>query len=617
MTPGRLSSRRADRANAALTVALLFVAVVLANRIARDHLAVRRDLSQDRLYAVSDATRSILGDLEDRLQVTTFFTGDVEFGEVSLLKARVEAQLAEFAAIAGARMEIVALDPSTSSEAAAEVRRLRIYPQRVRSQRGTQLVEQEVYLGLLLRYRGRDQILAQVDPWGFEVQFCSAVYALVRDRRARIGWYGPWKANPARPGGASWELARRMIAGRHELVPDERLANLRYGEPVPDDVEILIVVAPREEHPRVAFELDQFVQRGGKLVVLVDQVQYDALTHERLGPPGLEAVPPTGLEALLAAYGARPTPEHVWDTRWATEHAWLRARAGATATALDLPPERIPVVSPLLIRPGEGGVDPSHPVTAGVSGVTLSWAQPIEPTDPPPGVVRTTLLASSDASARLMEPTALHVVDPDDIRANTAALLASRKPRSYMLAVALEGTFPSPFERAPAPDDPLLSEEPETTTDEPVLSRVASTQVVVFGDADWLRDDAAVGTRLAELGRDLFPFVNAPGNQLLFMNLLDWLTLDEELIALRRRLPRERPLVDFEAEARARLGLVDGEQPRTAEGYAERLRLEEAAAAEARARRWWRMAAPAAVTLALLLAFGLVWNLSQRTRRGV
>lgn len=610
-------SRRIDRVNGGLTLVLLFAVVVLGNRIARDHLAVRRDLSEDQLYAVSDATKSILGSLDDRLQVTTFFTGDVEFGEVSLLKARVEAQLAEFAAIAGARMEILSLDPSTSSEAAAEVRRLRIYPQRVRSQRGTQLVEQEVYLGLQLRYRGRDQVLAQVDPWGFEVQFCSAVYALVRDRRARIGWYGPWKADPARPGGASWELARRLIAGRHELVPDERLANLRYGEPVPEEVEILIVVAPREEHPRVAFELDQFVQRGGKLVVLVDRVRYDALTHERLGPPGSKAVPPTGLEDLLAAYGARPTPEHVWDTLWASEHAWLRSRSGMGAAALDLPPERIPVVSPLLIQVGADGVDPSHPVTAGVSGVTLSWTHPIVPAEPPAGVVRTALLSSSEASTLLTEPTALHVVDPEDIRANSAALLASRRARSYMLAAALEGRFPSPFERAPAPDDPLLSDEPPTTTDEPVLSGAATTQVVVFGDADWLRDDAGVGTRLAELGRDLFPFVNAPGNRLLFMNLLDWLTLDEELIALRRRQPRERPLIDFEAEARSALGLVDGDQPRTAEGYAERLRAEETARARARARRWWRMVAPAAVTLALLLGFGLAWNLSQRTRRGV
>ena len=146
MSPNTGSSRSDDRLNAALTVLLLLTSLVLANRIARDHLVVRRDLSEDQLYAVSDATRSILGGLEDRLQVTTYFTGEIEFGEVALLKARVEAQLEELAAIAGDRMEIVALDPSVSSEAASEVRRLRIYPQRVRSQRGTQLIEQEVYL---------------------------------------------------------------------------------------------------------------------------------------------------------------------------------------------------------------------------------------------------------------------------------------------------------------------------------------------------------------------------------------------------------------------------------------------------------------------------------------
>lgn len=610
------SSRSDDRLNAALTVLLLLISLVLANRIARDHLVVRRDLSEDQLYAVSDATRSILGGLEDRLQVTTYFTGEIEFGEVALLKARVEAQLEELAAIAGDRMEIVALDPSVSSEAASEVRRLRIYPQRVRSQRGTQLIEQEVYLGMTIRYRGRDQVLAQVDPWGFEVQFCSAVYALVRDRRARVGWYGPWKVDPARPGGASHELARRLVEGRHELLSDGELANLRYGQPVPDDVDILFVVAPREEHPRVAFELDQYVRRGGKLVVLVDQVRYDALTHERLGAAGLDAIPATGLEELLGAYGAPVTPEHVWDTLWAGEHAWLRARGGGVE-ALDLPPERVPVRTPLLIQLAPEGLDPAHPVTAGLSGVTLSWAQPIAPVDPPEGVVRTDLLRSSESSTRLMEPTLQHVLEEDVIQSKSAAMLASRRARSYPLAVALEGTLPPVFERAPAPDDPLLEDEPLTFTDEPVLSGGEAGQVVVFGDADWLRDDAALGTRFAELGRDLFPFFNVPGNQLLFMNLLDWLTLDEELIALRRRLPRERPLADFEAEARASLGLVEGDQPRTTEAYAERLELEERATAEARRRRWLRMMTPVTLTLALVAALGLAWNLSQRTRRGV
>jgi len=593
-------TRGIDRLNAWLTLVLALAAVVLANRLAARHLVVRRDLSEDRLYALSDATRAILGALEDTLQVKTFFSGSIEHGEVALMKARVEAQLAELAAVAGPRMELVALDPSSSAEAAMEVRRARIFPKRIQFQQRTQTVEQEVYLGLLLRYRGREQALAWVDPWSFEVQFASAVHTLVRDRRAVVAWYGPWRAGSA--GAVGYETARARIAARHELVPDERVANLRYGEPVPPEVEILFVVAPRAEHPRVAWELDRFVQRGGKLVVLVDQVQYDAFGLRASGPAG-EAAPPTGLEHLLEAWGALPTPQHVWDTAWRGEHQWLRPVQDARGEPSF---ERVGCAHPLLVAPREEGIDRAHPVTTGTSGVTFSWCQPIAPLPAPEGVAATVLFHSSPDSFR--EPMhGQHLVQQDLVTAKSASLLATVGKRGgYRLALALSGRFPSPFERAPAPDDPLLSDEPPSWTDEPLAPGGAEAQVVVFGDADWLRDDPR--------GLGLFPFANAPGNEILLLNLLDWLTLDRELIDLRRRAPRERPLRDFEADARRALGLDVATLPTTADGFRERARSEEAARARAAAERWRRMLVPAGATLALVAGFGLVWNL--RERRG-
>ena len=607
--PRARPSRGTNRLNALLTLALALAALVQANHLAARHLARRRDLSEDRLYAISDATRAILARLEDTLQVKTFFTGSIEHGEVALMKARVEAQLAELAVLAGRRMELVALDPSSSSEAAMEVRRARIFPKRIQFQQRTQTVEQEVYLGLLLRYRGREQTLSWVDPWSFEVQFASAVHTIVRDRRAVVGWYGPWRASS--PGGASYEAARGRIAARHELVPDERVANLRYGEPVPPEVEILFVVTPRAEHPRVAWELDRFVQRGGKLVVLVDQVQYDAFLLRSGGPPG-EAAPPTGLERLLQAWGAPPTGQHVWDAAWKGEHQWLRPvqdEGGAPSPAGRSPWsfERVPCVSPLLVAPRDEGIDPEHPVTAGTSGATFSWCQPIAPLPAPEGVSATVLFESSPDSFR-EEMREQHVVQQDLITAKSASLLASVGKRGgYRLAVALSGRFPSPFERAPAPDDPLLSDEPESWTDEPVSAGESEAQVVVFGDADWMRDDPR------QLG--LFPFHNAPGNELLLLNLLDWLTLDRELIALRRRAPRERPLRDFEAEAAGVLGLDVALLPSTPEGFRERARREEEARARARGERWRRMLVPIGATLCAVLGFGLAWNLVERRGR--
>ncbi|MEE8469600.1 MAG: Gldg family protein [Planctomycetota bacterium] len=598
-------SRAAERNNSLLTVLLLAGIVVAGNRLAGEHLAFRHDFSQDQLYAVSDATRSILGRLEDRLQVKTYFTGHIEAGEVLLAKARIEAQLAELAAIAGRHMEVVALDPSTSTVAANEALSYRIQPRTVQSQGSTGSVLQPVYLGILLRYRGREHVLDFViDPWAFEIQFASAVHTLVRDAQVVVGWFEdePQDMRPLDVAQAHFKNARALLDRRHQVRDVE---DLRHGQAVSEEIDILIVVRPLEQHPRVAFELDQFVQRGGKLVVLWDQIDYNYLSLQRRGAPGA-AVQETGLETLLRAWGALPTPQHVWDDPWQASYFWYRpipnVQPGESTVM------REPGATPLFIRLQAGGFDPSHPVTAGLQTVTLSWAQPINVEVPPPGgLERMTLLRSSDDAYRTT-PKAAHVVLPKPISGMTQALYAEGRGRSYALGVALEGRFPSPFvDGAPAPFDPFHEGGAgRSTTDETVLSAAAESQVVVFGDADWLRDPDREGW---------YPFLNADGNQALFMNVIDWLTLDEELIALRRRIPRDRALFDFETEARRELGLEHLSLSDTRQEFDLRLELEEQARSLAQRKRWQSMLLPLLVTLAAVAVFGLAFNLAQRRRR--
>jgi len=598
-------SRAAERGNSFLTVLLLAGIVVAGNRFAGEHLRVRHDFSQDQLYAVSDATRAILERLEDRLQVKTYFTGKIEAGEVALAKARIEAQLEELAAIAGRHMEVLALDPSTSTVAANEAVSYRIMPRTVQSQGLTkQSVSQPVFLGLLLRYRGREHVLDFViDPWAFEIQFASAVHTLVRDRQVVVGWFEdePQDQRPIDAFQAHFESTRALLQRRHQVVDVE---DLRHGKAVGQGIDILVVVRPLAQHPRVAFELDQFVQRGGKLVVLWDQTDYNYLSLQRRGPPGAE-VQDTGLETLLRSWGALPTPQHVWDDPWQASYFWYRPIPDAQPGASNIVQE--PGKTPLFIRVQEEGFDPVHPVTAGLQTATFSWAQPIAVQLPvPAGVERVVLLSSSEDSYRTeMQPA--HVVLQKSISGMTQSLYADRElvPMSFALGVALEGRFPSPFaDGAPAPFDPFDQGGSRVgTTDETVLSAAADSQVVVFGDADWLRDPDREGW---------YPFSNADGNQALFMNAIDWLTLDEDLIALRRRMPRDRALLDFEREARRELGLEHLSLAATQEEFDRRLELEERARGLAARERWQRMLLPLLATLAAVAAFGLAFNLMQR-----
>ena len=83
----------------------------------------------------------------------------------------------------------------------------------------------------------------------------------------------------------------------------QRIENLRDGEPIAADVDVLFVVRPFELHPRAVFEIDQYVQRGGRLVVMIDQVAMNS----RLWTGESRS---TGMEALLRRYGAPVASQH-------------------------------------------------------------------------------------------------------------------------------------------------------------------------------------------------------------------------------------------------------------------------------------------------------------------
>jgi gliding motility-associatede transport system auxiliary component len=596
---------RTERINAWLSAVLLLVVVVLVNRLAARELRLRRDLSEDQLYAISDATRSILGRLEDRLLVKTFFTGAVESGDVALAKARIEAQLTELRDLGQPWVDVVHVDPSASTSGLRDTRSYGIDPRRFETVQGTQQVIQPVYLGLLLRYRGREQVIGWAEPWGFEVQFISAVHALLSERTLRVGWYEHVEPQltQADAGFSSTGTARSLVAARAELV---EVPDLRDGDArdLLDDLDVLIVVRPREEHPRAAFEIEQFIQGGGRVVMLIDQADYNILNRigrlSALGDP-----PPRPLGALakvLIKWKALPLPQHVWDLQGETAFNWLHL-TGDKEKPIELMPSR----SPALVTVGRAGFERSHSITAGLQRATLAWAQPLTGVAPPEGITRVDLLWTSDDAYRDdIRDEIIHL--PERVQ-TIRELLRGRESKGlrFPLAAAFSGDFPPVFERTPEPWDPILDSDPaapDRYSDEPVPASRAQGSLVVFGDADWIRD--------SRFQAQTYPFFNAPGNRTLFMNVLDWLALDEELIALRRKSPIERGLRNFEFEAQVELGVYNEDLPDT-DAEARRQRdLRDQARAQARRREWTRMLLPLLGTLLLVAGFGLAWNLLQR-----
>ncbi|MFT7677632.1 MAG: ABC-type uncharacterized transport system involved in gliding motility auxiliary subunit [Planctomycetota bacterium] len=603
--------RKSARLNGWLTALILLVLAVEANRLAPRFLNARRDFSEDQLYAISDATRSILGRLDDRLSLKAYVTSDVELGSLALLQARVRAQLEELAGLNAALIDVTELDPSVDSTALVEAQTYGLQPYQDGQRSGTRITAQSAYLGLVLRYRGRQEVLPRLNPWSMEAEFAGAVHRLLADRRRVVGWLG----DAMDPESAVQDLFGRFSSAQARLgvrydVRPLQAARLEAGTPIPDEINVVLVVRPDRLHPRTVFALDQFVQRGGRLLICVDQVRMgvggDAL-HAARG----EAVHPTGLESLLHRWGAPVIAQHLWDVE----------RPGQVVRAVSVPGQPgqamlRPLSDPSCpsLAPGSGAA--TFPPTANFGGLQTYWVQPIAQNtvatgvSVPTGVSRLDVLSTSERTWPMGEllaqaPRSEGNVDSRSIGFGAVASAA----QSFTIACVLEGRFPSPFEKgAPKAFDATIDERGAAvvTTDEPVLSAAAEAAVVVMGDADWMRDPGGGDYRVLMPGM-------SDGNGRLLDDLVDWLQRDDELIAVRGKQPRSRPLRDLDAEELAKVGLSGPQESYDSQGE---LRARYAAADKAKGiaagRRMRAMLTPLVVVLGLLLALALGLNLAAR-----
>lgn len=603
-------SARALRWNAALTALLLVVIVVLGVSLAEAHLTRRVDLSEDGLYAISPASRSIVGRIEDPVVVRLYATEEIQDGQYALRTARVRAQLDELLSLRPEVFELQVLDPSVSSEARKRATDARFQP---RQARGGALGSgaEEVWLALELGYRGRTARIPEPMPWQFETQFASRLHGLLSDRRVGVGWYGA-PLDPPPDEGSDFQSTvaatySRFSYVRSRLAEDRRdveVRGLAQGRPVPEEVDVLFVVRPGAVAERAAFEIDRFVQRGGRLIVCLDDHDYSVLSGaERADAPGLEEFEGTALARMLQGWGAEVSRQQVWDKAWSSRRIQARALGGQIGWQV--------VDDPMVITVRAEGLSEEVPATQALPQVTFWWAHPLataEMRPTPPGVTRTDLVTTSDKSW-LNQRVFRLPTDDRDVSRTLVSLQGRTGPTSFTLAAAFSGVFPSPWvgQDPPAPEEGIAGTAP--ATDERVEAPSQESTVVVVGDADWLRDPQSFG------GPYNVPF-SEPGGRLFAENLVDWLSLDEELIGLRSRVPTPRPLQDFIEEEEEKLLLFEQDDFETPTEQAERAEKRDKARARARRRQWMTMLLPALGALLVVGLFGALWNGLTRPRAG-
>lgn len=523
-----------------LAAAVLAVGVnMLVDRLAP---RARIDLTQQHLYTLSDGTRSVLAGLRDPVTLRFFYSRRLgaavpAYGSYA---ERVRAMLDEYAAVSGGKVRLEVLDPEPFSE--TEDRALSLGLQGVPvDQSGEQ-----VYFGLAganLLDDERSIPFFQPERERFlEFDLTRLVYELSNPRRPVVGVMSslPLNGDPRlmmmmRGNPAAQPYAVMQTLRQFYTVQDVPLDAQRIG----DDVQVLLVVHPQNLPDATQYAIDQFVMRGGKLIVFVDP--HSEGQAMRPGPGGQ---PPrdtgSSLDRLLNAWGVEtPHDRVVLDLRG----AW-RVRAN--------PNDRVQAVDYLAWFNMQGdSISQTEVATAQLNQVGVASAGEVRRREGA-AVEFVPLLRSSERSSTA--PVASVRENPDPAR-----ILAEFRPdgERRVIAARLRGEMASAFPDG-APPVPQGSERPADFPAHRARSEGAAN-VVVIADADiledryWVRVQDFFGQQVAT------PFSD---NGAMIANLVDTFAGGDALISLRSRGESLRPFTvveDIRREADARFRQTERE----------------------------------------------------------
>jgi ABC-type uncharacterized transport system involved in gliding motility auxiliary subunit len=427
---------------------------------------VRLDLTARRAYTLSPVSRAQFARIPERVRVTYYLSDALR--SLSAEPGRVIDLLQEYAAGSRGKVSVAVRDPSKDGSLDT-ARRLGVLPQQVRVIQASEQRTLEVFSGIVVEYLNRYTTLPAVfRAEGLEYSLSFGIRKLLSGRRLVVG---------VLIGRQDRSYRRDYESLRTGLDRDFWLREFAPGQRVPPEMDALLVLGGVKLRPAELDPVERYLLEGGRVLFGVKGLEVRTLESLEA-----EAAGPSALLDLLASYGVRVGREMVLDTQ-AREYRLPQAVSGGIAwESLGRYPAWVSVRSP--------GVSPTHPITAGFTGLDLLWPSPLE-TMSVPGLQLEVLARSSPSSWTMEEP---FLLDPFRLPQRAAGAVGRRA-----LAVALSGSFPGR-------DGPGLP-----------------ARAVVVGDEDFVSE--------------LMQFSDSLYNVLFLENAVLWLTGNEDLLSIRARAP--------------------------------------------------------------------------------
>ncbi len=471
-----------------LITILIVAIIVMINYIAANHF-VKIDLTKNKIYAVSDASKTIIKDLDDIVTVKVFFSEKLP-PNLFAVRQYIGDILDEFSSYSKGNISVKFLKPS-NPEVKKEALKLKI------PQVQMNIVEKDKsevingFLGIAIGYGDKVEILPIVkNVLNVEYNLISAIKKVTASTEMTVAFtegHGEpsltASSNTIQSQRDSFSLLKKGLSQNYKVIS----ADLTDENPL-KNINTLLIAGPKKEFSdKEKKAIDKFVVNGGNLVIFMDAIEID----EELKASSSK----TNLDGLLKHYGV------------VIEDKFILDKSNEKATSSNGYMNYI-IPYPFWIKAINTYFDKQNPIVANLNSIILPWSSPVKIIKNK-GVKSTILVNSSENAWLQAEPFNL----------NPGAVQSATSYSKYPLVALLEGKFKSYF------------------SENESLKTLKTGRILVVGNSRFITDR----------------FVGSYGygqNMIFAMNAVDFLTLDESLINIRSKLFYDLPLKNLKENDR-------------------------------------------------------------------
>lgn len=323
-------------------VILLVIGILVLINILATKFFFRLDFTEDKRYTLSQATKDILDDLQEPVTITAYFSGNLPV-QLDRVERDFRDLLVEYSNASHGMVVYEFFDPLKEDNGEAEAQQAGIMQMQVQVREENQMKAQIAYMGAVIQLGEQKEIIPVIQSTnGMEYNLTSSIKKLAVTEKPLVGFLRGH-------GEPSIRMMQQAMYDLEVLYKVEEVF-LTDSTRALDKFNSLAIIAPTDSFPDYALQqLDEFINRGGNLLVAINRADADLNTQQ------FSTSVNTGLESWLSQKGVIVNNNLVIDANSVSVLASVQGGQAMFRMPISIP--QIPIINNFADHPVSGGLE--------------------------------------------------------------------------------------------------------------------------------------------------------------------------------------------------------------------------------------------------------------------